>query len=33
MLQTLKLNSKKQKKPLFYGEKHMVGLTPGFEKR
>jgi hypothetical protein len=28
MLQTLKLNNKKQKKSLFYVEKSLVGLTP-----
>ncbi len=29
MLQTLKLNNKKQKKSLFYEKKSLVGLTPG----
>jgi hypothetical protein len=29
MLQTLKLNNKKQKKSSFYEEKRLVGLTPG----
>ncbi len=31
MLQTLKLNNKKQKKSSFYDEKSLVGLTPGNE--
>ncbi len=29
MLQTLKLNSKKQKKSSFYKEKSLIGLNPG----
>jgi hypothetical protein len=29
MLQTLKLNNKKQKKSPFHEEKSLVGLTPG----
>jgi hypothetical protein len=31
MLQTLKLNNKKEKNSLFYEEKCLVGLTPGQE--
>ncbi len=31
MLQTLKLNNKKRKKSLFYVEKSLVRLAPGFE--
>jgi hypothetical protein len=31
MLQTLKLTNKKRKKSLFYEEKSLVGLTPGWK--